>query len=67
MTEDIDIRTWVGQYGNYVVPERFDSVKISKSTGWPDMRCKGATDMLQWAAETDAEYGKHIEKAFACA
>jgi hypothetical protein len=43
---------WIGQWGEYTIPEELRHVKIAKG-GWPDLRQKDALRLLEWAASVD--------------
>lgn len=54
-------RVWVGEFGEYVIPQELIHVKISKQ-GWPDLRQKDALKFLEWAARMDRD-AKEAQKA----
>lgn len=61
MQDTLFQRVWVGEFGDYVIPEEFSHVKISQK-GWPDLRQKDALRFLEWAARMD-QNAKEAQKA----
>lgn len=47
------ILVWVGNYGTYKMPKKFDNYPYTKS-GLPDMRYKKSAEVIRWFR--DREY-----------
>jgi len=43
---------WVGNYGDYAVPEELLHVRMTKH-GWPDRRFKESALFLRWVQEQE--------------
>jgi hypothetical protein len=41
------LKVWEGDFGIYLIPERFYPVKVTK-TGWPDRRQKLYSEFMAW-------------------
>lgn len=60
------VTVWTGDFGEYVVPPRFENVAMTLS-GWPDRRYNAAlrAEFFAWVAEqedaskTDASGARH--------
>ena len=48
------IRLWVGNFGDYVIPEKFWDVPLTKS-GWPDKRYKRYEEFIAWVKSVDVQ------------
>jgi hypothetical protein len=44
------LRIWVGNYGNYPIPQHLQAIRLTKS-GWPDKRCKLYDEFMNWAKD----------------
>lgn len=44
---------WVGNNGDYLIPENVYRITKFRKDGWPDMRRKWSKTFLQWAREQD--------------
>lgn len=51
---------WVGDFGQYKIPEQFLSIKVSKR-GLPDKRFKKAEQLMKWAAEQEIKARQEME------
>lgn len=44
---------WIGVFGDYLIPERFDAVRIT-AKGWPDRRSRALyLEFMAWVREQE--------------
>ncbi|MBT2322537.1 hypothetical protein J7E62_09285 [Variovorax paradoxus] len=57
------VNVWMGVYGDYPIPERFDAVRVT-AKGWPDRRSRELyLSFMDWVREQEMKALGAIKKA----